>query len=113
MPCMARLQPGESPGAWFVEPKGKCVVVRRGVRRKPEADVGLDEQKSDIRPMQQGNVAMDTDARQSSRCCSGKSGEYQQKAVHLTLGGLIFCSHDADYPFSDRRGWQMRSQQRS
>ncbi len=32
---------------------------RGGVRRKPEAEVGLDEQKSDIRPVQRGNLASD------------------------------------------------------
>jgi len=36
---------------------------RGGVGRKPEAKLGADEQKSDIRPARWGNPAMDGDAR--------------------------------------------------
>jgi len=58
------------------------------VGRKPEANVGLDEQKSDIRPVLLGKEAIDSDARYSSGSDNGKSGEAQQEVLNLTPGDL-------------------------
>ena len=58
------------------------------VGRKPQANVGLDEQESDIRPMPLGKGAIDSDARYSFGSGIGKSGEARWKVSHLTPGDL-------------------------
>jgi hypothetical protein len=47
--------------------------------------LGLDEQKSDTRPVVLGNAAMDADARSSFRGTGGKSGEAREKDARLNL----------------------------
>ena len=69
--------------------KLKATAMQRCiVGRKPEANVGLDEQKSDIRPVSLGKEAIDSDARYSSGSDNGKSGEAQQEVLNLTPGDL-------------------------
>jgi len=58
------------------------------VGRKPEANAGLDEQKSDTRPVSLGKEAIDFDAQYSSGNDNGKSGEAQQEVLNLTPGDL-------------------------
>ena len=53
-----------------------------------EAKVGLDEQKSDIRPMPPGKEAIDSEAQYSSGSGTGKSGEARWEVSHLTPGYL-------------------------
>ncbi len=66
-----------------------ATAASRGVvGRKPEANVGLDEQESDKRPTPPGKAAVDADAQSSPGGDEGKSGEAQRKATRLTPGGL-------------------------
>ena len=53
--------------------------------------LGLDEQKSDSRPLGLGNVAIDTDAPYSYGNASGRSGGARGKETRLNLGGLSLC----------------------
>ena len=55
------------------------------------SELGLDEQKSDIRPASKGNAAMDAEARSSHAFDAGKSGEAQGDHTRLNLGGLSIC----------------------
>jgi hypothetical protein len=55
------------------------------------SELGLDEQKSDMRPVSVGNAAMDADARISHATDTGKSGEAQGDHARLNLGGLSIC----------------------
>ena len=80
--------------------------------RKLEAKVGLDEQKSDIRPVAWGNPAMDGDAQLSSGHAEGRSGEARGEDSRLNQGGLSFCLDDPDYRHGNMTGWTGRSQQR-
>jgi len=68
-------------GPQWAEPlaKGNCFVVRR-VGRKPEAKVGLDEQKSDKRPASWDKAAIDAEVQYSLRHGEGKSGEARWNA---------------------------------
>ena len=59
--------------------------------RKPAANVGLDEQEPDRRPVSPGKGAMDSDARYSSVRDTGKSGRRRQEVMHLTPGDLSGC----------------------
>jgi hypothetical protein len=65
--------------------------------------LGLDEQKSDTRPVVLGNAAMDADARSSFRGTGGKSGEAREKDARLNLGDLIACRANR-LPRRQRRG---------
>ena len=53
--------------------------------------LGLDEQKSDTRPIVLGNAAMDADARWSFGGTGGKSDEARGKDARLNLGDLTAC----------------------
>ena len=55
------------------------------------SELGLDAQKSDIRPVLMGNAAMDADARSSHAINIGRSGEAQGDHARLNLGGLSIC----------------------
>jgi len=69
--------------------KPRATAVQRcTVGRKPEANVGLDEQESDTRPISPGKGAIDSEARYSSGGDKGKSGEAQREVLHLTPGSL-------------------------
>jgi hypothetical protein len=59
------------------------------VGRKPEANLGTDEQKPDTRPMWWGDPATDGKARQPDRHHGGKSGGVRGKDQYLTLGDLL------------------------
>jgi hypothetical protein len=98
VPCMARIQPGESPGARLVEPKASqraSASSRGGVQRKPKAKSQGDEQKPDMRRDAFGtsghvtakssiySVGGDTD--KGAFC---KSGVYARKDSCLTTGDL-------------------------
>jgi len=74
--------------------------------------LGLDEQKSDTRPLALGNVAMDTDAQYSFGSVNGRSGEARGKETRLNLGGLSPCPDDPDYRVGNGWGWGGRSQPR-
>jgi len=54
-------------------------------------ELGLDAQKSDMRPVLMGNAAMDADARSSHAIDTGRSGEAQGDHAMLNLGGLSIC----------------------
>ena len=69
--------------------KPKATAVQRCiVGRKLKANVGLDEQESDSRPVSLGKEAIDSDAQYSFGSDDGKSGEAQQAVLNLTPGGL-------------------------
>ena len=104
---MARIQPGESPGARLVEPKASqraSASSRGGVRRKPKAKSQGDEQKPDMRRDAFGTSGHVTakssiysvggDADKSAFC---KSGVYARKDSCLTTGDLscVGASQDA------------------
>ena len=55
------------------------------------SELGLDAQKSDIRPVLMGNAAMDADARSSHAINIGRSGEAQGDHARLNLRGLSIC----------------------
>ena len=74
--------------------------------------LGLDEQKSDTRPVVWGHPAMDGDAQSSSGHTNGKSGEARGKEARLNLGGLSFCLGKPDYRHGNMTGGNGRSQQR-
>ena len=54
-------------------------------------ELGLDAQKSDMRPVLMGNAAMDADARSSHAINIGRSGEAHGDHARLNLGGLSIC----------------------
>ena len=98
VPCMARIQPGESPGARLVEPKASqraSASPRGGVQRKPKAKSQGDEQKPDMRRDAFGTSGHVT-AKSSIYSVGGntnkgafcKSGVYARKDSCLTTGDL-------------------------
>jgi len=90
----------------------------QGVHREVESEgsrsprLGLDEQKSDTRPVAWGNPAMDGDARWSFGDAMGRSGEARAKDTSLNLGGLTRCPGEPDYCRGNAAGRRMRSQPR-
>ena len=57
-----------------------------------EAKVGIDEQKSDIRPMPLGKEAIDSDAQYSSGSDIGKSGEAREESITSYSGSSVSLS---------------------
>jgi hypothetical protein len=64
------------------------------VGRKPEANLGADEQEPDTRPVWWGDPASDGKAQQPYRHHGGKSGGARGKDQCLTLGDLFISPGD-------------------
>jgi len=97
---MARIQPGESPGARLVEPKASqraSASSRGGVRRKPKAKTQGDEQESDMRLSPDSNSPEDCLRQAKGRClwhrralqggCIRDERARDREVLYLQVGG--------------------------